>query len=70
MVQVCEHCREAICRKCRRQHYDEFCKYISLKLNETQQETEKLIAKEGKRKEIFFLKIIINKSFYILKLKI
>lgn len=45
---VCEHCREAICRKCRRQHYDEFCKYITLKLHETQQETDKLIAKESK----------------------
>ena len=50
-IQVCEHCREAICYKCRRQHYDEFGKYISLKLNETQHETEKLIAKEGNREE-------------------
>ncbi|CAF1503942.1 unnamed protein product [Adineta steineri] len=46
-ITVCEHCREAICRKCRRQHYDDFCKYISTKLHETQQETEKLIAKEA-----------------------
>ncbi|CAF1336094.1 unnamed protein product [Adineta ricciae] len=45
-ITVCEHCREAICYKCRCEHYDEFCKYICLKLNETQQETEKLIAKE------------------------
>ncbi|UJR23775.1 hypothetical protein I4U23_026751 [Adineta vaga] len=45
-ITVCEHCREAICYKCRQQHYEEFCKYICLKLNETQQETEKLIAKE------------------------
>ncbi|CAF1093594.1 unnamed protein product [Adineta steineri] len=45
-ITVCEHCREAICYKCRRNHYDEFSKYICLKLNETQQETEKLIAKE------------------------
>ncbi|CAF1347266.1 unnamed protein product [Rotaria sordida] len=45
-ITICEHCREAICYKCRRQHYDEFRKYICLKLNETQQETEKLIAKE------------------------
>ncbi|CAF1498579.1 unnamed protein product, partial [Adineta ricciae] len=46
-ITACEHCREAICRKCRRQHYDDFCKYITTKLNETQQETEKLIAKEA-----------------------
>ncbi|CAF4374347.1 unnamed protein product [Rotaria sp. Silwood2] len=45
-ITICEHCREAICCKCRRQHYDEFRKYICLKLNETQQDTEKLIAKE------------------------
>lgn len=45
---MCEHCREAICHKCRRQHYDEFSKYITSKLSETQQETEKLIAKEGR----------------------
>ncbi|CAF3698261.1 unnamed protein product [Rotaria sordida] len=45
-ITVCEHCREAICCKCRRQHYDEFSRYITSKLNETQQETEKLIAKE------------------------
>ncbi|CAF3457870.1 unnamed protein product [Rotaria sp. Silwood1] len=45
-ITICEHCREAICYKCRRQHYDEFRKYVCLKLNETEQETEKLIAKE------------------------
>ncbi|CAF3687219.1 unnamed protein product [Rotaria socialis] len=45
-ITICEHCREAICCKCRREHYDEFRKYICLKLNETQQQAEKLIAKE------------------------
>ena len=60
-ITVCEHCREAICRKCRRQHYDEFRKYIILKLSETQQETEKLIAKEGKRnKRLFSSLLLIN----------
>jgi len=44
---VCEHCREAICCQCRREHYRDFCKYICLKLNQTQQETEKLIVKQG-----------------------
>jgi hypothetical protein len=58
---VCEHCREAICCKCRREHYNEFCKYICLKLNETHQETEKLITKEGKNKcnVLFFMKKFI-----------